>query len=172
MTTLQIADPHEMHEFGRLLGAQLQRGDVVVLHGPLGAGKTTLARGIGEAIGVVGAIQSPTFVVSREHRNSSPDGPSLVHIDAYRLSRVEELVDLDIDYDNCVSLIEWGRPFVAGVASEWLDVEIQRPEGGDDADILSAEGSPRRLVITARGLEGHTPLRMSHLVEALDDSRH
>ena len=171
MTSWEIPDARHMHEWGKLLGSLLSRGDVVVLHGPLGAGKTTLARGIAEAIGVQGAIQSPTFVVSREHRNLSTGAPTLVHIDSYRLNHAEELVDLDVDYDNCITLIEWGRPFVERVAPEWLDIEIHRPKGGEDDEVLSVEDSPRRVTVTAHARRGVTPSRFLHLEEVLRDSR-
>lgn len=172
MSVRAVDNAEAMFILGQRLGSLLERGDVLVLHGPLGAGKTTLARGIGDALDVEGAIQSPTFVVARQHRRKSSGEPPLVHIDAYRLSRPEELVDLDIDFDNSISLIEWGRPFVEKVASQWLDVDIQRPVSEeDDQKILSDEGSARIVTLTAHTRAGTPSTRFARVVEALRDSR-
>jgi tRNA threonylcarbamoyladenosine biosynthesis protein TsaE len=100
-----IATADDMHELGIRLGTQLRAGDLLVLTGPLGAGKTTLTRGIGEGLGVRGPVTSPTFVLARTHPNLS-DGPPLVHVDAYRLSSAAELDDLDIDYAGSVVIVE------------------------------------------------------------------
>src|ERR1700729_1014242 len=93
----RIETPEEMHQFGIDLAAELRAGDVVVLTGPLGAGKTGLTRGIGEGLKVRGPVTSPTFVLARTHP-SLVAGPPLVHVDAYRLSSAVELDDLDIDF--------------------------------------------------------------------------
>ena len=92
--TRTIENPDQMHELGLELGKALRAGDVLVLTGPLGAGKTTLTRGIGEGLGVRGPVTSPTFVLARTHP-SLVDGPPLVHVDAYRLNSAVELDDLD-----------------------------------------------------------------------------
>jgi tRNA threonylcarbamoyladenosine biosynthesis protein TsaE len=123
-----IATADDMHELGIRLGTQLRAGDLLVLTGPLGAGKTTLTRGIGEGLGVRGPVTSPTFVLARTHPNLS-DGPPLVHVDAYRLSSAAELDDLDIDYAGSVVIVEWGRGMLDGIAPSWLDIEIERPTG-------------------------------------------
>lgn len=120
----QIADPDQMHELGRGIAATLQAGDLVLLNGPLGAGKTTLTRGIGEGLGAQGTVQSPTFVLARTHRTKK--GPKLVHVDAYRLSSAMELDDLDIDFANSIVVVEWARDYVDGLAEHWLKVEIDR----------------------------------------------
>ncbi|MFM9785724.1 tRNA (adenosine(37)-N6)-threonylcarbamoyltransferase complex ATPase subunit type 1 TsaE, partial [Streptomyces scabiei] len=86
----------------------LEPGDVVVLTGPLGAGKTTLTRGIGAGLGIRGPVQSPTFVIARTHP-SLVGGAPLVHVDAYRLGAAVELDDLDIDVEHSVVIVEWGR---------------------------------------------------------------
>lgn len=131
-----IATPEAMHQLGMSIAGELRAGDLLVLNGPLGAGKTTFTRGLGQGLNVRGAVTSPTFVLARTHP-SLGDGPALVHVDAYRLSSPVELDDLDIDYANSVVVVEWGRGMVDGVAESWLDVEIERPEGsavaeGDD----------------------------------------
>jgi tRNA threonylcarbamoyl adenosine modification protein YjeE len=130
LATLQIQDSDAMHQLGLDLAKVLVAGDLLVLTGPLGAGKTTLSRGIGEGLNVVGNVSSPTFVIARTHKRSD-GGPELVHVDAYRLGSPEELDDLDIDFANSISLIEWGRGFTDGIAESWLDIEIERDHTGE-----------------------------------------
>lgn len=125
----EIPDSDAMHQLGVDLAAQLKAGDVVVLTGPLGAGKTTLSRGIGEGLNVVGTVSSPTFVIARTHKRTD-GGPELVHVDAYRLGSPAELDDLDIDFKNSITLIEWGRGFTDGLSDSWLDIEIERDHTG------------------------------------------
>lgn len=121
----EIASPAEMEALGRALGDALRAGDLVVLTGPLGAGKTTLTRGIAAGLGVRGRVQSPTFVIARTHP-SLGDGPPLVHVDAYRLGTDGELDDLDIDFAGSVVIAEWAAPFAAAVADRWWEIEIDR----------------------------------------------
>ncbi|GGO64073.1 tRNA threonylcarbamoyladenosine biosynthesis protein TsaE [Microbacterium nanhaiense] len=136
-----------MEDLGRRLGARLEAGDMLVLTGPLGAGKTTLTRGIGEGLGVRGPVQSPTFVIARTHP-SLRGGAPLIHADAYRLGDAGELEDLDLDLDDSVTIVEWGRGLVEQIADEWWDVEIVRPVGeADDAENLDLD-APRTVVIT------------------------
>lgn len=144
-----VATSDDMHAFGVRLGRSLSAGDLLVLTGPLGAGKTTLARGIGEGLGVRGPVTSPTFVLARTHP-SLVGGPPLVHVDAYRLSEPIELDDLDIDFGRSVVLVEWGRGMVDAVASRWIDVEIERPTGAGDSDENDADAvdEPRSIRIT------------------------
>jgi tRNA threonylcarbamoyladenosine biosynthesis protein TsaE len=142
-----VATSDEMHAFGVRLGRSLAAGDLLVLTGPLGAGKTTLARGIGEGLGVRGPVTSPTFVLARTHP-SLVGGPPLVHVDAYRLSEPIELDDLDIDFAGSVVLVEWGRGMVDAVASRWVDVEIERPTGAGDPDEADAVDEPRHIRVT------------------------
>ncbi|TFB87036.1 tRNA (adenosine(37)-N6)-threonylcarbamoyltransferase complex ATPase subunit type 1 TsaE [Cryobacterium algoricola] len=123
-----IPDAAAMHEFGVAVAAELRAGDLVVLTGPLGAGKTTFTRGLGAGLGVRGAVTSPTFVLARAHPNLT-GGPPLVHVDAYRLQSALELDDLDIDFEHSVVVVEWGRGLLDGVAESWLDIEIERPTG-------------------------------------------
>jgi tRNA threonylcarbamoyladenosine biosynthesis protein TsaE len=142
---LQIPDAAQMERLGARLASVLSVGDLVVLEGELGAGKTTLTRGLGAALGARGAITSPTFVLARSHPTAS--GVPLVHVDAYRLSSAVELDDLDLDYDNAVTVVEWGAGKLDGVAESWIDVRIDRPTGGDP----DAEDEPRRVRITGHG---------------------
>lgn len=154
----EIASSDEMHALGVTIGGMLHPGDLVVLTGALGAGKTTLTRGIAEALGVRGPVQSPTFVIARTHP-SEVGGPPLVHVDAYRLGSAAELDDLDIDWPRSVVVAEWAAPFAAAVADAWWEVEIDREwhgRGVDTAcgtyghgDDLDAE-TPRRVVIAHR----------------------
>jgi len=160
-----------MEALGEAVGARLQAGDVVVLHGPLGAGKTTFTRGVGEALGVAGAIQSPTFVVARDHKRLAGTEPPLVHVDAYRLSHAEELVDLDVDYDHSIVVIEWGRPFVERVADQWLDIDIHTPSEDSDGPDVPSDAGDRVVTITAHSSQGGDT-RFGPLVEALNDFGH
>ncbi|GAB2517381.1 hypothetical protein GCM10027064_13810 [Microbacterium petrolearium] len=128
-----VASAAEMEELGRRLGAGLGAGDLIVLTGPLGAGKTTLTRGIAAGLGVRGPIQSPTFVIARTHPSLTGGAP-LVHADAYRVGDAMELDDLDIDADASVVIVEWGRGKVEGLRDTWWDVEIERPVGDGGAD--------------------------------------
>jgi tRNA threonylcarbamoyl adenosine modification protein YjeE len=121
-----------MEDFGRELGAQLRAGDLVVLTGPLGAGKTTLTRGIGDGLGVRGPVQSPTFVLARTHP-SLVGGAPLVHVDAYRLGGAAELEDLDLDFARSVVVVEWGAGLLDHVSDSWLEIVIARSRGGEGA---------------------------------------
>lgn len=144
LAKLQIQDSDAMHQLGLDLAKVLRAGDLVVLTGPLGAGKTTLSRGIGEGLNVVGTVSSPTFVIARTHKRTD-GGPELVHVDAYRLGSAQELDDLDIDFANSISLIEWGRGFTDGLSSSWLDIEIERDQTGasDVRKVLVVGEGPR-----------------------------
>ncbi|WP_079728455.1 tRNA (adenosine(37)-N6)-threonylcarbamoyltransferase complex ATPase subunit type 1 TsaE [Okibacterium fritillariae] len=115
-----------MHELGIRFAGLLRAGDLVVLDGPLGAGKTTLSRGIGEGLGIRGPVTSPTFVLARTHP-SLVGGPPLVHVDAYRLGSALELDDLDIDFERSVVVVEWGNGMLDGVADAWYEVRLERP---------------------------------------------
>ncbi len=113
-----------MVEFGRLLGLRLRAGDLVILSGDLGAGKTTLMRGLGEGLGVRGPVTSPTFVIARRHP-SQVGGPALVHADAYRLGSAEEFEDLDLATDTDVICVEWGRGRAEGLSERRLEIDIE-----------------------------------------------
>ena len=137
-----ISTAEEMHDLGLQLARELKAGDLVILTGPLGAGKTTLTRGVGEGLKAIGNVSSPTFVIARTHKRQGSDIP-LVHVDAYRLGSVHEFDDLDIDLRNSIVLVEWGRGFAEDLTDTWLDLEIERssdPESDDRIVKLSGVG--------------------------------
>jgi tRNA threonylcarbamoyladenosine biosynthesis protein TsaE len=121
---LEIATEDQMHQFGVRLGSLLVAGDLLSLNGPLGAGKTTLTRGIGEGLEVQGNVSSPTFLIARTHQSRS--GIPFHHIDAYRLSTPAELDDLDIDFAGSISVIEWGKGYAEGLTDSMLEIQIER----------------------------------------------
>jgi len=116
-----------MHQLGVKLSAHLRAGDLVLVNGPLGAGKTVLAQGVGEGLGVTG-ITSPTFVISRVHKAAVP----FIHVDAYRLVDSENpnlyLDDLDLDIANSITFIEWGGAESARLSEDRLEISIDRSE--------------------------------------------
>lgn len=140
---LTIADPEAMEALGARLAAELRAGDLVLLEGGLGAGKTTFARGVGRGLGARGAVTSPTFVLAREH--PTVRGVPLVHVDAYRLGSAAELDDLDLDYAHAIVVVEWPEGRVD--AECWLRLRIARPGAGDP----EAEAEPRRVTVDAAG---------------------
>ena len=165
---MQVEAPgtDDMEAFGRELGTELRAGDLVVLTGPLGAGKTTLTRGIGAGLGVRGPVQSPTFVLARTHP-SLVGGPPLVHVDAYRLGSAALLDDLDLDFEHSVVVVEWGAGLIDDASESWLEIVIERPMGasavtdapaGADgtmtdaaaSDVLDAD-EPRTLTVRGHG---------------------
>ena len=144
-----VVDAQAMRNLGHRIAAMLRAGDVVVLDGPLGAGKTTFTQGFAEGLNVSGSVTSPTFVVARAHR-SLANGPSLVHVDAYRLSGVDDIDNLDFDqYGPHILVMEWGAPFVEFVTSEWLHIRIDRDDIGLDSD--DPAGGIRSLNIEGHG---------------------
>ena len=138
---LTVPDPEAMHDLGVRLGRGLRAGDLVVLTGPLGAGKTTLTRGIGEGLGVRGPVSSPTFVLARTHP-SLVGGAPLVHVDAYRLGTPAELDDLDLDFEASVVIVEWGAGMVDGIADSVLEIRIDRAP--DDTRAVELDGTGPR----------------------------
>ena len=129
---LRIATHAAMQDLGRELATLLRAGDLVIVTGPLGAGKTTLVQGIGEGLRVRGPVTSPTFVIARVHP-SAGQGPDLVHADAYRLGSVAEVDDLDLDADaaSAVTVVEWGEGLAEGLAEDRLEISIQPDADGD-----------------------------------------
>jgi tRNA threonylcarbamoyl adenosine modification protein YjeE len=144
-----ISTSEQMKAFGQQIGAHLVAGDVVVLSGPLGAGKTTFVQGLAEQLEVQGVVTSPTFVVSRVHKPTA-DGLALVHVDAYRLSNQSDLVDLDLDATtNAVFVIEWGKDFVSGITDSWLEIDVERSQELIDSD--DPASGIRTITVTAVG---------------------
>ena len=152
---LTVPDPDAMEALGARLAPLLRAGDLVLLNGELGAGKTTFTRGLGPALGARGAVTSPTFVLAREHPTAS--GVPLVHVDAYRLPTWRELDDLDLDYERSIVVVEWGAGKLDGVSESWLSIDIRRPQGAaappDLADDLERD-EPRGVTVTGTGPRG------------------
>lgn len=125
--TLTLATAEDTHAYGVELGGTLRAGDLVVMSGDLGAGKTTLTQGLAEGLGVRGPITSPTFVIARIHP-SLVNGPELVHVDAFRLGDSAELDDLDLDTDlaDAVTVVEWGSGLAESLADARLELHLQR----------------------------------------------
>lgn len=143
---VEVTTAAEMVTLGRRLAGLLRAGDLVLLTGALGAGKTTLARGVGEGLGVRGAVTSPTFVIARVHP-STGQGPALVHADAYRLGSVAEVEDLDLDASlpESVTLVEWGEGKVEGLADSRLEVTVRRsPDAAEETRAVTVRGLGER----------------------------
>jgi len=159
--TVELADAEATRAYGAALAGLLRPGDLVVLTGDLGAGKTTLTQGIGTGLHVRGAVASPTFVIARVHpplpRPDGPPGPALVHVDAYRLGSLDEVdaLDLDASLDESVTVVEWGEGLVEALAADRLEVALRRPRGtGDGApgtDDEDASAGVRTVTVRARG---------------------
>ncbi|MGW5053233.1 tRNA (adenosine(37)-N6)-threonylcarbamoyltransferase complex ATPase subunit type 1 TsaE [Actinokineospora sp. NPDC004072] len=129
--------------FGRRLGALLQPGDLVLLSGPLGAGKTVLAKGIGEGLGVKGRISSPTFIIAREHP-AGPRGIPMIHVDAYRLNGdLAQLDDLDLDTElvEAAVIIEWGEGAAERLSTDHLLIHLTRHPDDTRAATLHPSGT-------------------------------
>jgi tRNA threonylcarbamoyladenosine biosynthesis protein TsaE len=149
LAELEVPTAVRMRELGRRLAGLLRAGDLVVLTGPLGAGKTTLVQGIGQGLHVRGAVTSPTFVIARVHPSLGA-GPALVHADAYRLGSRAEVddLDLDTDLDSSVTVVEWGEGLVEDLAASYLEIEIGM------SPAAAAPGAPdeaRTVRLTGRG---------------------
>ena len=133
---ISVGTADEMHQLGVRLSTHLRAGDLVLVNGPLGAGKTVLAQGVGEGLGIIG-ITSPTFVISRVHKAAVP----FIHVDAYRLVDSENpnlyLDDLDLDIAGSITLIEWGGTESARLSEDRLEITIDRSE-----DVRKVEITP------------------------------
>ena len=146
---LMIDSPEQMEVLGEKLAKLLKIGDLVLLSGALGAGKTTLTRGLGKALSAEGTIQSPTFVLARTHK--IPSG-KLVHVDAYRLASAIELDDLDIDFENSIVVVEWARDFLEGYADNYLRLDIDR-NSEDETRVVEVQAlGPRWLGVDLAAL--------------------
>ena len=143
--TTRIATDVAMRDLGRQLAGLLRAGDLVILTGPLGAGKTTLVQGIGAGLGVRGPVTSPTFVIARVHPVVSGSGPALVHADAYRLGSISEVDDLDLDTDAAaaVTVVEWGAGLAEGLAQDRLEILIE-PDADSDVRTVRLNGHGAR----------------------------
>lgn len=141
--TAELPSAEDTVALGARLGAQLRAGDVVVLSGPLGAGKTVLAKGIAEAMDVEGPVISPTFVLARVHRARKSGAPAMIHVDLYRLldqpsvDLLAELdsLDLDTDLEDAVVVVEWGEGLAERLSDSHLDVRLER---GSDSEVRTA----------------------------------
>jgi tRNA threonylcarbamoyladenosine biosynthesis protein TsaE len=141
--TYRFPTPEDTMEFGRSLGRSLRAGDLILLAGPLGAGKTTLTRGIADGLGVGGRVSSPTFVLARVHPAGAAGVP-LVHVDAYRLggdlSQLDDL-DLDTDLERSAIVVEWGEGSAERLSSDYLVVRLDRREDDVREVALEPHGS-------------------------------
>jgi tRNA threonylcarbamoyladenosine biosynthesis protein TsaE len=146
VTELVLPTAEDTEQLGARIGEGLSAGDVVILSGPLGAGKTVLAKGIGRGLGVTGVITSPTFVIAREHPPAPGGrGVGLVHVDAYRLGGSAELDDLDLDTDlsTAVVVVEWGEGVAEGLSADHLLVRLsRRADDSRVATVLRIESEP------------------------------
>ncbi|MBS6967479.1 MAG: tRNA (adenosine(37)-N6)-threonylcarbamoyltransferase complex ATPase subunit type 1 TsaE [Actinomyces sp.] len=158
--TFQVStsDADQTRALGEDLGRILAAGDLVMLSGGLGAGKTTLTQGIGIGMGVRGRVASPTFIVARVHPSLS-GGPDLIHADAYRIKDLSDLETLDLDssLDEAVTVVEWGEGKTEAMSNERLSIEVRRASGGQadtDGDIIDLEhmdDGTRLIVLRAHG---------------------
>lgn len=151
MTVVQLAadTAEDLRALGGRLAGLLRAGDLVLLAGALGAGKTTLTQGIGAGLRVRGVVTSPTFVIARVHP-STVGGPPLVHVDAYRLAGWDELEDLDLEaaLEDAVTVVEWGTGLAEGLADDRLEVTLER-------DVAAAAGGTESGPDGPRGAGGH-----------------
>ena len=143
MRELTVPTSEDMRRLGARLAVELQPGDLVVLTGDLGAGKTTFVQGIAAGLGFPGPVLSPTFVIARVHRGGRLP---LVHVDAYRLGSTVEVEDLDLDasLEDSVTVVEWGAGVAEGLAEDRLEVRLVRANADD-------EGENRTLRLTGVG---------------------
>jgi tRNA threonylcarbamoyladenosine biosynthesis protein TsaE len=153
MMTLPL--PGDTRQLGVRLGLIVRAGDLIVLDGPLGAGKTVLVQGLALGLGAKGAVTSPTFVIARVHEGGRLP---LVHVDAYRLTGALEVDDLDLDTDltQAVVAVEWGAGLVEALTDAHLRIELARPEGND-------EGEQRTAVLHPSGGDWEQRLRTAGL---------
>ncbi|MBG6085443.1 tRNA (adenosine(37)-N6)-threonylcarbamoyltransferase complex ATPase subunit type 1 TsaE [Zhihengliuella flava] len=162
---VEAADAPATQRLAAAMAVQLRRGDVILLSGELGAGKTTLTQGLGRGLGVRGGIISPTFVLCRIHP-ALADGPDLVHVDAYRLGSSEEIDDIDLESTlaSSVTVIEWGQGKAEHLSDSRLEIHLQRATGEDAGDEIVTDfeerddADPRVVRISGYGPRWATPL--------------
>lgn len=138
--SLEIQTPERMRAFASRIAARCRPGDLLILDGDLGAGKTTFAQGLAAALGIDEPVTSPTFVIARTYRGA---GVELNHVDAYRLGSALELDDLDLDTEGAVTVVEWGLGAAERLAADHLVIRIAR-DGQDDVRIVTLEGVGER----------------------------
>jgi len=145
LARLEVPDRDAMRALGERVARVLRAGDIVLVGGELGAGKTTFTQGVGIGLGVRGPVTSPTFVIARVHPSVS-GGPPMVHVDVYRLRGWDELEDLDLEatLDQAVTVVEWGEGLAEGLGPDRLVVHIHRGSGADTDDV-------REVLITSVG---------------------
>lgn len=158
--SVRTRDADQTRALGGRVAGLLRAGDLVMLSGGLGAGKTTLAQGIGAAMHVRGRVSSPTFIIARVHP-ALGDGPDLIHVDAYRLGSLEEVdaLDLDSSLEDSVTLVEWGRDKVEALSADRLEILVARPHGGLDGagwtepvtDLEQVDDGLRTVTVSAVG---------------------
>lgn len=155
---VDTSDADQTRALGEDLGRILAAGDLVMLSGGLGAGKTTLTQGIGVGMGVRGRVASPTFIVARVHP-SQCDGPDLIHADAYRITDLNDLETLDLDssLDESVTVVEWGDGKTEAMSADRLVIEVRRASGGqaqrvgNAIDLEHMDDGHRRIILRAHG---------------------
>ena len=155
---VDTSDADQTRALGEALGRVLAAGDLVMLSGGLGAGKTTLTQGIGVGMGVRGRVASPTFIVARVHPTLG-GGPDLIHADAYRITDLNDLETLDLDssLDESVTVVEWGDGKTEAMSADRLVIEVRRASGGQaqrDGDVIDLEhmdDGHRRIILRAHG---------------------
>ncbi|KRF19137.1 tRNA threonylcarbamoyladenosine biosynthesis protein TsaE [Nocardioides sp. Soil797] len=148
--TFELTTAEDATAFGDRLSRLLRAGDLIILSGELGAGKTTFTRGIGAGLQVRGNISSPTFVIARVHP-SLVDGPALVHVDAYRLESIDDIDDLDLEATlaDAVTVVEWGAGLAEGLADDRLEITLVRTLG--DTEVIE-DHDVRQAVVRPIGL--------------------
>jgi tRNA threonylcarbamoyladenosine biosynthesis protein TsaE len=156
VVTIDLPSAEATRALGAALAGILRAGDLVILTGDLGAGKTTFTQGLGAALGVRGHVSSPTFIVAREHaplpRPDGSRGPGLVHVDAYRLGGLDELdaLDLDSSLEDSVTVVEWGAGLAEALTEDRLEIELVRPRGGEP-NLDDPEAGVRRATLRGVG---------------------
>ncbi|MCP3424887.1 tRNA (adenosine(37)-N6)-threonylcarbamoyltransferase complex ATPase subunit type 1 TsaE [Rothia sp. AR01] len=177
---LELHGTEATQRVAHVLAGSLRAGDLLILTGELGAGKTTFTRALGAGLGISGSVISPTFVLSRVHRNdpegARPGGPSLVHVDAYRLGSAEEVDDLDLEYsmDGAVTVVEWGRGLVEHLAESRVEVELERAVGTGAPTVEGSEedSDPRILRMSFHGPRWREELTGPLTLKLLEAARH
>lgn len=154
--TMTVPLAEDIQAVGATIARHAKPGDLIMLNGPLGAGKTTMTQGIARGLGVQGKVSSPTFVIAQIHHGTKMD---LVHVDAYRLSSMDELdaLDLDTSLEESLTVVEWGQGKVESLSDNRLEIVIERPEGAEaglDPEDLFAD-APRIVHMEAFGSRAH-----------------